>query len=97
MGINTPLYYLVNQLQSDGIRDKSVMLMMIYFASAWTLGCCFFGCLVLQRSIECRIGRQYLCQASLVICGVSILALTSVKVMSICEETSPHPSVKPWC
>ena len=71
----------VNQLQSDGIRDKSVMLIMIYFASAWTLGCCFFGCLVLQRSIECRIGRQYLCQASLVICGVSIIALTSVQVI----------------
>lgn len=79
LGINTPLYYIVNQLTYDGIRDKGLMMMLIYLAVAWTLGCCVFGCLVLQRSVECRIGRQYLCQVSLLICALSILALTSVE------------------
>ena len=80
LGVNTPLYYLVNQLTYDGYRERSVVMMMIYLATSWTLGCCVFGCLVLQRSLDCRIGRQYLCQASLFVCGLSILALTSVKV-----------------
>ena len=59
-----------------------MVVMLIYLAVSWTLGCCLFGCLVLQRSLDCRIGRQYLCQASLLLCGLSILALTSVKVTS---------------
>ena len=80
LGVNTPLYYLVNQLTQDGYRERSVVMMMIFLAAGWTLGCCVFGCLVLQRSLDCRIGRQYLCQASLLVSGLSILALTSVKV-----------------
>ena len=80
-GVNTPLYYLVSQLTSDGYRERSVVVMLIYLAVSWTVGCCLFGCLVLQRSLDCRIGRQYLCQASLLLCGLSILALTSVKVL----------------
>ena len=79
-GVNTPLYFLVNQLTTDGYKERSVVVMLIYLAVSWTLGCCLFGCLVLQRSLDCRIGRQYLCQASLLLCGLSILALTSVKV-----------------
>jgi hypothetical protein len=34
-----------------------------YLGLAWVAGCCIFGCLVVQKSTECRIGRQYLCQA----------------------------------
>ena len=90
LGVNTPLYYLVNQLTYDGYRERSVVMIMIYLAASWTLGCCLFGCLVLQRSLDCRIGRQYLCQVSLVVCGLSILALTSVKVGT--RNTSHHLS-----
>ena len=50
-----------------------------YIGLAWALGCCIFGCLVAQKTNECRIGRQYLCQASLLICGISLLSLTTVK------------------
>ena len=68
---------------AEGIRDNSLVMMMVHLAVSWTLGCCVFGSLVLQRSLECRVGRQYLCQASLLICGLSILALTSVQVRSL--------------
>jgi hypothetical protein len=45
---------------------------------AWTVGCVAFGLIVVRNSVECRIARQYLCQASVFMCGVSILALTTV-------------------
>ena len=67
---------------ADGHRDSSVTVMMVHLAAAWSLGCCVCGGLVLRRSAECRVGRQYLCQASLLLCGLSILALTSVQVSS---------------
>ena len=82
LGVNTPLYYLVNHLTSDGVRDRSLMLMMIYFAAAWTLGCCVSGALITSKTVEQRMGRQYLCQVCLVVCGLSILALTSVQVVN---------------
>lgn len=46
---------------------------------AWTVGCVAFGLIVVRNSVECRIARQYLCQASVFMCGVSILALTTVR------------------
>lgn len=43
---------------------------------AWVLGCVIFGLLVVCNSVECRIARQYLCQVSIFMCGLSMLALT---------------------
>ena len=43
------------------------------------LGCVAFGSVVVQNSTECRIGRQYLCQASALLCGVTILGCTAVR------------------
>ena len=60
---------------------------------AWSLGCLLFGLLVstqyspphltwalqvVRRGAECSIGRQYLAQAALAICGAAILALPQV-------------------
>lgn len=41
-------------------------------------GCTVFGFLVVRNSVECRIARQYLCQMSGFMCGLSMLALTGV-------------------
>ena len=46
---------------------------------AWAVGCLAFGFIVVRNSAECRIGRQYLCQASLFMCGVSMMALPTVQ------------------
>ena len=63
----------------EGFKERPVLLLEGYLGIAWTLGCCIFGSLVVQKTNECRIGRQYLCQASLLICGISLLSLTSVE------------------
>ena len=43
------------------------------------LGCFIFGTVVVNNSTDCRISKQYLCQAALFMTGVSILAFTSVE------------------
>ena len=61
-------------MTEDGYKDQAVLMMQGYLGIAWTLGCCVFGCLVLRS-----IGRQYLCQASLLVCSISLLFLTTVE------------------
>ena len=78
-GLNTPLIYLAVQAEHENISEGKVLLLQVYLGLAWALGCCIFGCLVLQRSGECRVGRQYLCQVSLLVCGLSLLSLTTVE------------------
>ncbi|KDR14200.1 hypothetical protein L798_12001, partial [Zootermopsis nevadensis] len=76
-GINTPIFYLAHQVEQEGLGDVAVLL-QTYLGLAWTLGCAAFGLVVVQNSVECRIARQYLCQAAVFMCGLSILALTAV-------------------
>ncbi|XP_011868647.1 PREDICTED: uncharacterized protein LOC105562418 isoform X2 [Vollenhovia emeryi] len=54
-------------------------MLQAYLGLAWTLGCVAFGLLVVHRSVECRIARQYLTQAAVFVCGLCILALTAVQ------------------
>ncbi|XP_076658008.1 uncharacterized protein LOC143362063 isoform X1 [Halictus rubicundus] len=77
-GINTPIFYLAHQVEEEGLGD-TVVLLQAYLGLAWTLGCVAFGLLVVHRSVECRIARQYLTQAAVFVCGVCILALTAVQ------------------
>ncbi|XP_069680903.1 monocarboxylate transporter 2-like [Periplaneta americana] len=76
-GINTPIFYLAHQVEEEGLGDTAVLL-QTYLGLAWTLGCAAFGLVVVQNSVECRIARQYLCQAAVFMCGLSMLALTAV-------------------
>ncbi|XP_030752675.1 monocarboxylate transporter 12-like isoform X2 [Sitophilus oryzae] len=76
-GINTPLFYLAYQAKIEGLGDSTIFL-QIYLGLAWTLGCIVFSIFVLHTSTECRISRQYLCQAAMLLTGVSILAFTVV-------------------
>lgn len=68
-----------HQAQEEGLGDSSVLLLQTYLGLGWVLGCCAFGFVVLQKNTECRVGRQYLCQASMFLCGVSTLAFTAVE------------------
>ncbi|XP_071629567.1 uncharacterized protein [Temnothorax longispinosus] len=77
-GINTPIFYLAHQVEEEGLGD-TVVLLQAYLGLAWTLGCVAFGLLVVHRSVECRIARQYLTQAAVFVCGLCILALTAVQ------------------
>ncbi|XP_072744466.1 uncharacterized protein [Anoplolepis gracilipes] len=77
-GINTPIFYLAHQVEEEGLGD-AVVLLQAYLGLAWTVGCVAFGLLVVHRSVECRIARQYLTQAAVFVCGLCILALTAVQ------------------
>jgi len=66
-----------HQVEQEGLGDTAILL-QTYLGLAWTLGCAAFGLVVVQNSVECRIARQYLCQAAVFMCGLSILALTAV-------------------
>jgi len=67
-----------HQAEEEGLGD-TVVLLQTYLGLAWTLGCVAFGLLVVHRSVECRIARQYLTQAAVFVCGLCILALTAVQ------------------
>ncbi|XP_050312458.1 monocarboxylate transporter 12-like [Anthonomus grandis grandis] len=76
-GINTPLFCLAYQAQVEGLDDW-VIYVQIYLGLAWSLGCTIFSALVLHKTSECRIARQYLCQSAVFMCGLSVLAFTVV-------------------
>lgn len=77
-GINTPLFYLAHKITTDQLGDK-VLILQIYLGCAWILGCVIFGLLVVKNSVECRIARQYLCQTAMFMCGLAMLALTTIE------------------
>lgn len=77
-GINTPIFYLAHQAEEEGLGE-TVVLLQTYLGLAWTLGCAAFGLVVVRNDVECRIARQYLCQAAVFMCGLSMLALTAVR------------------
>ena len=56
-----------------------MLLLQAYLGVAWVLGCCIFGGVVVNNSTDCRISKQYLCQAALLMTGVSIMAFTAVE------------------
>ncbi|CAL8110037.1 unnamed protein product [Orchesella dallaii] len=78
-GIFTPLLSLAVQCSNKGFEDCSILLLHIYIGTSWVIGCLTLGLIVIQKSQDCRVSKQYLCQVASVICGISILALTAVK------------------
>jgi len=76
-GIFTPIIFLVQQAQTEGIPHQAIL--QTYLGLAWTAGVAAFGLLIVKNSTECRIGRQYLCQTAGLTCGFSVLAFTSVE------------------
>ncbi|CAG0881627.1 unnamed protein product [Cyprideis torosa] len=76
-GINTPIIYLAHQAEAMG--ENSSVLLQVFLGLGWALGCCAFGLVVVQNSTDCHIARLYLCQASIFMCGISLLAFTAVE------------------
>lgn len=77
-GIYIPIVHLAQNFQADGLNEKIVIL-QTYLGVAWIFGAILFGLLVIRRNAECQIGRQYLCQASVFMCGVCMLGLTEIR------------------
>lgn len=79
IGINTPLFYLAHQISSIEQLNEKMLTLQVFMGCAWILGCVIFGLLVVKNSVECRIARQYLCQTAMFMCGLSMLALTTIE------------------
>ena len=67
------------QAQKEGLTSQDILHLQGYLGLAWATGCAFFGSLCIQKSGDCQVGRQYLCQAPLLICKITILSLTTVQ------------------
>ncbi|ODM97613.1 Monocarboxylate transporter 10 [Orchesella cincta] len=60
-GIFTPLLSLAVQCSSQGFEDCSLLLLHIYIGTSWVIGCLTLGLIVVQKSQDCRVSKQYLC------------------------------------
>lgn len=49
-----------------------------YLGLGCALGSVLFSALVLHKTSECRVARQYLCQSAVLMCGLAVLAFTVV-------------------
>lgn len=76
-GLYIPFVHLAQSVQLDGLPDKMLVLQLC-LGFAWMFGAIVFGSLVIRNNAECRIARQYLCQVSLLMCAVCLLALTKI-------------------
>ena len=66
--------------QSEGGLDSGEAAeLQILVGVAWVVGCLVWGSLSIQRSRECHISRQYLCQACLTLAALSSLALNNLR------------------
>ena len=61
------------------MRPRQVEMLQVMLGLAWTLGCLVFGLMVVRKSQECSVSRQYLTQAANILCGTAIMALTQVQ------------------
>ena len=66
----------------EGLTISEVNSLQIQMGLAWIVGVASFGLIIVGNITDCRIARQYLCQASLIICSLSVLSLTAVESMN---------------
>lgn len=78
-GIYIPIVHLAQTVEiTDKLTDAALPL-QTNLGIAWIFGAIAFGVLVIRNNAECRIARQYLCQVSLFMCAVCLLALTKIQ------------------
>jgi len=77
-GAYSPLIYFVPMAVAEGLGDRAIML-QTFIGLGMMAGSIGFGCIVVSRSKQCVISRQYLLQTSIFGVGISILALSSVQ------------------
>lgn len=77
-GAYSPIIYFVPMAVAEGLGDRAIML-QTFMGLGMTAGSIGFGCIVVSRSKQCVISRQYLLQTSIFGIGISILALSSVQ------------------
>ena len=64
---------------SEGVSSADMLSLQLYLGVAFCVGSAAVGAVVVNNSTECRIARQYLCQAALAVCALSIYALAAIR------------------
>lgn len=77
-GIYIPIIRLAQTVKDDQLINAELPMQM-NLGVAWMVGAIIFGVLVIKKSNECRIGRQYLCQVSLFMCAICLLIFTKIQ------------------
>ena len=73
-------FFLQPQLAiSEGVPSSDMLSLQLYLGVAFCVGSAAVGAVVVNNSTECRIARQYLCQAALAVCALSIYALAAIR------------------
>ena len=82
-GLVTPVLYLPVSLEARiPAASSSVASLYSCLGLSWVLGCLVFGLVVTRNSRDCFISRQYLCQSSLLLCGLTLGLGTQVEDQS---------------
>ncbi|XP_031354318.1 monocarboxylate transporter 2-like isoform X2 [Photinus pyralis] len=79
LGIYSPIFYLSLQGHKEGLEDSALVLLQTFLGFSSALGFVGFGLVIVRPSTQCLISRQYLCQASMVGIGISLLALSVIQ------------------
>ena len=78
-GLYLPILYLPTTLELSGVAStKKILVLFTYFGLAWVLGIIIFGIMIIRKSRNCFISRQYLCQTALFLCGISLCGVTKI-------------------
>jgi len=77
-GVYSPILYFVAMALAEGLKDEAVLL-QTFIGLGMACGTLAFGLLVVSRSKQCMISRQYLLQTAIFGIGFSILALCSLQ------------------
>lgn len=79
MSINLHTHTQVQQALQDRLDSQTVLSLQVHLGLAWALGCFVWGFIIITNSKECHISKQYLCQTSLTLTGLAVLAFISVQ------------------
>lgn len=78
-GLYIPIIQLAQTVQNDKMLLNAELTLQTNMGIAWIFGAFVFGVLVIRNNADCRIARQYLCQVSLFMCSICLLALTKIQ------------------
>jgi len=79
LGIFTPIILLIYQVEEEKFSQATISQVQTHLGLAWIVGVVFFGALTLNSSRECHIGRQYLCQFSLLTSSAAVLSYAKLE------------------
>ncbi|GIY34164.1 uncharacterized protein CDAR_9021 [Caerostris darwini] len=64
---------------AEGLEEDLILLLQFHLGISFTIGCGIFGVLLIKKNAECIVGKQYLCQAAMVVMGLGFLSVSAAQ------------------